>query len=84
MKNKILVEVIVPRLDKKYNLFIPANRRIGNIILLINKAITEMSNGLCICNDNAVLYDRETGNVYNKDSLVYDTNIRNGSILVLD
>ena len=33
MKNKVLIELIVPEIDEKYNLYIPINKRIGNIIV---------------------------------------------------
>ena len=57
---------------------------IGNIVILINKAITEMSLGAYNCNNAAVLYNRTTGEKYDPNSLVCETNIRNGAILVLD
>lgn len=46
MKNKILVEVVVPDIDEVYNIYIPINKKIGNIIVLLNKAIKELTNGI--------------------------------------
>ena len=37
MKNKVLVELYVPTIDEIYNLYLPVNRKIGNIIALLNK-----------------------------------------------
>ena len=39
MKYKVLVEVYVPELDVSYDLFIPANKKVGNVVLLLVKAI---------------------------------------------
>lgn len=83
MKNKILVEVIIPEIDERYNLFLPMNKKIGNIILLINKALVDIKNGNYRPNDGAILYNRETGIKYSSSSLLRETNIRNGSILIL-
>ena len=84
MKNKILVEIIVPKIDERYNLFIPVNKRVGKVVLLINKAIFEMSSGRYQISDTVSLYNRETGIKYDPNSMIYETDIRNGAILVLD
>ena len=84
MKNKVLVEILIPKFDESYNLFLPANKRIGNIVLLINKAIEEISNGNYKCNPQASLYNTETGERYEPNKMLYETNIRNGSVLILD
>lgn len=83
MKNKILIELIVPTIEEKYNLYIPINRRIGNIIILISKAIFDMSNGMYQIDENSCLYNKETGKKYLSDDLVRLTDIRNGDSLIL-
>ena len=42
MKNKILVEIYVPQLDENYNIYLPLNKNIANIITLIGKSIIEL------------------------------------------
>ena len=83
MKNKILVELIVPEIDKKYDIYIPINKRVGNIIGLLNRAVKELSDGIYNGTERTSIYDRVTGEKYSINSLVRDTNIRNGSILIL-
>jgi len=83
MKNKVLIELIVPEIDKKYMLFIPINKKVGNIIGLLNKSIQELSNGLYFGDNKTALYDKETGEKYSINELVRNTKIRNGSILIL-
>lgn len=83
MKNKILIKLSVPEIDEEYDIFIPINKRIGNIILLINKAITEFSNGEYILKDIYSLYNKETGARYDERLLVRETDIRNGTNIVL-
>lgn len=83
MKNKVLIELIVPDIDEKFNLYIPINKRIGNIIVLLNKAVKELTNGLYDGTNKTTLYNRVTNEKYAVNSLVRETNIRNGTILIL-
>ena len=38
-KNKILIELEVPLIEKKYVLFIPINKKVGTVKSLIEKAL---------------------------------------------
>ena len=82
MKNKVLVELVVPALDEVYSVYIPINKRVGNVIQLLNKSLFELTNGLYIGTNNNFLYD-EQGERYDVNLLVRKTNIRNGSLIVL-
>lgn len=83
MKNKVLVELIVPDIDEIYNIYLPINRRIGNIIILLKKALYELTNGVYNENTECFLYSVETGEKYSLNSLLRETDIRNGSSIVL-
>lgn len=83
MKNKVLVSISVPEIDEEYSVYIPINKKIGNIIILLNKAISEMSNGELKKSTDNSLYNKMTGEKYEYDQLLIDTNIRNGSKLIL-
>lgn len=83
MENKFLVELFVPSIGMKYNVYIPVNRRIGNVIVLLNKALFDLTNGEYIGTDNTIIYDRDTGLPYDINLLVRETNIKNGSGIVI-
>ena len=84
MKNKVLVQLIVPYLESKYDLFVPVNKRVGNIIDLVCQTLHEITNGLYDeKSDNKKLYNALTGEMYNMQDLVRKTNIKNGSKIVL-
>lgn len=83
MKEKFLVRLYVPTIDMIYNVYLPINSRISNDILLLCKAIVEMSNGEFVPTKMCRLYDRDNGSMYHPDSILRDTNIRNGSGIVL-
>lgn len=83
MKNKVLVELIVPSIEASYDIFLPINKRIGNIITLLNKTIADMSDGCYEGNVNTALYNRDTSQKYEINTLLYNTDIRNGTTLIL-
>ncbi len=83
MKNKILVEVKVPEIDETYSVYLPINKKMGNIIVLLNKAISEMSGGNLKLSNFNTLYNAATGKEYQVDVMLSATDIRNGTKLVL-
>lgn len=82
MENKVLVQVYVPELEATYDVYIPISKRIGNIVGLLIKAINDYGIKYEL-KPTAALYNRETGERYGINHLVYETNIRNGSQIVL-
>lgn len=83
MKNRILVEVAVPDIEEEYNVFIPVNKKVGNVAMLLAKAIQELTNGVFTENNSNCIYDCETGEILSPDSLIRDTTITNGSRIIL-
>ena len=83
MKNKVLVELIVPTIESSFDIYLPINKRIGNIITLLNKTVAEFSEGCYEGNKNTALYNRETNEKYDVNALLYNTDIRNGTTLIL-
>jgi len=80
---KVLVELVVPEIDVKYDIYLPINRRIGNVIDILNKTLNELTNGMYVAKESTSIYDSQTGIAYGYNSLVRETNIRNGSTIVL-
>lgn len=82
-ENKILVVLSVPEIDESFDLFIPVNRKVGNIVELLKKLIDTITDNAYEITDSAALYSKQNGLRYDNNSLVYDTDIRNGSGLIL-
>ncbi len=82
MKNKVLVQVNIPELNLKYDIYLPVNRKIGNVINLLSKSIYELTNGLFQNDGKKLLYSEKTGEKYPINSLVRETDIRNGSTII--
>lgn len=81
MKNKVLIKLIVPDIDETYDIFLPINKKIGEIVILVIKSINEHES-LNLPN-NKVLYNRNTGKDYDPNDLIKNTDIRNGTSLIL-
>lgn len=83
MQNKILVIVYVPMIEKEFDIYIPAVKKVGTVKNLIIKIIEENSDGTFI-NDNCKnLYDKLSGEKINDQLFVKESIIKNGSKLIL-
>lgn len=83
MENKVLVTVNVPCLENKYDVYIPVNRKVYSVIKMLSKTLYVVSQGSFNLQKEYVLYDEVTGNMYDMNLLVRDTDIRNGSRIIL-
>ena len=83
MKNKILIELEIPLIEKKYDLFIPTNKIIGTIKKLIESSLGELTFGAYVPKEESNFYSKETGDNYDIHKTVRDTDLKNGSRIVL-
>ncbi len=83
MDDKVLVRLAVPEIDAVYDVYLPIMKKVGNIIGLLNKAINDMSFGNFPISNTIRLYNERSNEIYPSDILIYNTNIRNGTHLVL-
>lgn len=82
MKNKVLVKVILPELETNFDLYIPINVRIYTVIKLLNDSLSEITKGEYVMKDNRNIYNIIDGVCYKHNSLIRETNIRNGSTVI--
>ncbi len=82
MDRKVLVKLIVPEIDQTFDVFLPVNKKIGNIINLLNHALNEMT-GYFTISDTNQLYNALTKTKYEPNILLAQSDIRNGTTLVL-
>lgn len=82
MKDKVLVNIYVPKLEKKYEMFLPISKKIGSIEKLLVKSINELSGGHFTDRD-VIMYNKNTGEKYSSNITIKESNIRNGSEVIL-
>ena len=83
MNNKILIELEIPLIEKRYDLFIPINKKVGTVKNLIENALVELTDSAYVPKDDSNFYSRETGEIFDVNKTVRDTNLRNGSRIIL-
>ncbi len=81
--NKVFIIVEVPLIEQKFEVYIPIGKKIHKVTSILAKAISELSGGHYPIKDDATLYSKVTGRAYNINMTVKDTDIRNGSEVIL-
>ena len=82
MEFKVLVTILVPEIEKNFEIYLPVNKTIGEVLKLINKLINESTSGIYPMKNNLALSNRFTNEIYPFNKFVRDTDIRNGTQLV--
>ena len=82
MDFRVYVIIEVPILDKKYELLMPIDRRIHDIIQTLKRAIPELTEGYYE-NNTPNIYNKSNGDIYNINTIIKESNIRTGTRLVL-
>lgn len=82
-KNKILIELEIPFIERQYDLFIPINKKIGTVKKLIEEALVELTDNAYIPKESSNFYSKETGTIYDVNQTVRDTDLKNGSRIIL-
>lgn len=78
-ENKVLIRLSVLSLNKNYELFIPINEKIGNITRLLNNTMFDSID----FTKNIILINGENGQYYKNNMIIRDTDIVNGTHLIL-
>ncbi len=83
MNDKVNVKIIVPEINQSYNVFLPINKKMGTIVNLLNKAINELTGSDFPITSTSKLYNVDTLQMYDANVLLFNTDIRNGTKLVI-
>lgn len=81
--NKILIKIYVPTLERDFDIYIPINKKIGVVKTLIISTINEIVELDLEEKRSVMLYDKLTGESFDNSVYVKDSNIRNGTELIL-
>lgn len=81
--NKVLVEIMLPAADRIFDVYIPLDSKMGEVLQMVNMALSDLSEGKYQARKDAILCDAETGIIYNINLEVAELEIKNGSRLLL-
>ena len=82
MDFRVYVIIELPILDKKYELLVPIDRRIHDLITVLKKAIPELTSDFYERRD-PVMISKTSGELYDMNVVIKNTNIKNGTRLIL-
>lgn len=82
MDFRVYIQLEIPILDKKYEMLIPIDRRIHDIIDILKTNIPELRENY-YKDKNPNLYNKTSGEIYDMNQIVKDSNIKMGTRLVL-
>ena len=80
--NKILITFYVLYLETEYDLLIPINMPVKEVINLVQQSVSQLSEGIYKIKSEALLYS-ENGTIINYNNIVKFSGLRNGSKVIL-
>ncbi len=83
MNNKILVELEIPIIERNFDLNIPVNKKVGTIKRLIEEELVELTERAYVISEATNFYSKDTGDIYEVNKTVRDTDLKNGSRIIL-
>lgn len=83
MVDKVLVKLDVFGLDETYDVFIPVNELVWKIKAMLAKCVSDLEYLQFNPNDEYIVINKKTGNIYNNNEVIINTDIRNGTELLL-
>ncbi len=81
MKYKIICEVSFPSFEITMDVTIPYNKTVYYVCEMLNKIIIDDISPSYKKKENSILINKRTGEVYDKNVLINQTNIKNGTKL---
>ena len=81
--NKVLVKLYVPMLGESYEVLIPINKKISGVIVLLVRFINEMTSVKYNPSNMPLIYDKLTAKRYDINLTVRESDIKNGTELIL-
>ena len=83
MMNKVLVTLYIPTIEAEFDIWLPLNKRIYNVIVLLVKIVNEFSGGYYKPETLPRLYDKLTAKPYDINLSVKEADIINGTEIIL-
>ncbi len=81
MNNKILLNILIPEISTSYDVFIPINITVSELNTLLKQSIGELAE--YNFDNKARIYYQDNGNEIDASLIIKNTNLRNGSKIIL-
>ena len=80
--NKVLVHIYVVKIGQEFEVFLPPNKKVCDIIVMITRSIHELTNGLFPLTYQNLLFDTEQNIFCDPTLSLKDAHINNGKKLL--
>ena len=83
MNNKVLVKVSFIELDEDFDMFLPVNELIWKLKKLMLESISDLTRNNLDKEADYILINKKNSKIYDNNQILLDTDIRNGTELLL-
>lgn len=83
MKDKVLIKLNVFEFDESFDVFIPVNEVLWKVKAMLVKCVSDLEFLPFNPRDEFVLLNKNNGHIYQNNDIIINTDIRNGTELVL-
>lgn len=83
MEYKVLIKLFVPEIEHSFEMYIPVNKTVSQVMFLMNKVVNDITLGSYPMKDTLKLINRRSNVQYDLSKLIRDTDIKNGTELVI-
>ena len=83
MEYQVLIKIYFPIIEESFETYIPTTKTVNYIVKLAQKAVIDNFNKNYQLQPKAIVCNKLTGQIYERDKLVIDTDIRNGTKLII-
>ena len=81
--DKVLVEVYVPAAEREYDVLLPLESKLYEVVFLLSGTLSELSQGHFAATKDTILCDRSNGSILNINQTVEENGLENGRKLML-
>ena len=83
MDYKVLINLYVPEIEQSYELYIPINKTVNQVLELLKQVVDDNAPALNLKSKAFRICNRRNNNIYHNNEVIRNTDIRNGTELVM-
>ena len=80
---KVLVEIYLPSTNQEFDVILPKRIYVYQAVKVIADMMNKLTNGVFIQNDETVLCNKNTGEIFSMNKTIEELSLKNGAKLML-
>ena len=82
-KDKILIKLNFVEIDEVFDVFIPVNELVWKVKKLLIKSVADLTQTKLDINNEYIIMNATTNEIYDNNQVIIDTNIRNATEIIM-